>query len=304
MSADVWIVVLTWNGREDTLACLASLRGSAATVLVVDNGSADGTVAAVRETHPWAQILENGDNLGYAGGNNVGIRCALDRGARVIGVLNNDTEVDPGWLDPLVAAIEAPGRRAVSPDIRYFDDPATSWFRGGTVDPTSAWPRHLTPNEQPPSDGHPHPTPLLTGCCLFATSETWRAVGLFDEGLFLTFEDSDWSMRATKLGAELLIVSASTIRHRVSRSFRGNAGLLGSYYFARNGTVFAYRHLGPGNAVRFAMNQIIAPTVRDLLSRRTMAPAVMRLLGLAAALTGRRGPAGLVAQRVAGRTRS
>src|SRR6266498_5374030 len=104
----VWIVVLNWNGQADTLACLESLQQlhyAERRVVVVDNGSTDGSVDALRSagSRLAMEIIEAGTNLGYAGGNNLGIRYALDRGADFILILNNDTTVDPLLLDELLA---------------------------------------------------------------------------------------------------------------------------------------------------------------------------------------------------------
>src|ERR1019366_3497405 len=101
----VAVVVLSWNGREDTLACLRSLAALDAPepfVIVVDNGSSDGTADAVREAFPGVELIETGANLGFAGGNNAGITRALERGASHVLVLNNDVELDPHFVDALL----------------------------------------------------------------------------------------------------------------------------------------------------------------------------------------------------------
>ncbi|MCX6022275.1 MAG: glycosyltransferase family 2 protein, partial [Chloroflexi bacterium] len=110
----VSLVVLAWNGRDDTLECLKSLAAVSyprLEVVVVDNGSSDDTVRAVRESYPAVQLIENGKNLGYAGGNNVGILYALDRGADYVMLLNNDTVVHPDFLDVMLETLQA------NPDI-------------------------------------------------------------------------------------------------------------------------------------------------------------------------------------------
>jgi GT2 family glycosyltransferase len=303
---NVWLVVLNWNGREDTLELLSGLRLEPAQILLVDNGSTDGTIAAVRHSYPEVRTLQLGANRGYAGGNNAGISMAISEGAEIIGVLNNDTIVEPGFLAPLVAALADVGttgrpERAVSPDIRYADAPDVSWWRGSTLDYRSGRPRHLTRDEQAAVEGAETPTPLLTGCCMVARAETWRWVGRFDEGLFLIYEDSDWSMRATSAGVQLLVVSESRIRHKVSRSFTGRADALGSYYFARNGLIFAWRHLGVRPTLGFLRVQVLMRSAREVVRRRQFGPAAMRLLGVSAALLGRRGPAGRIADRAARR---
>ena len=302
----VWLVVVNWNGLEDTMDLLSGLRAEPAQILVVDNGSTDGTIGALRSSYPEVQTLQLDANLGFAGGNNAGISLALSMGADIIGVLNNDTIVEPGFLAPLVKALDVLGssrgtERAVSPDIRYADAPDVSWWRGSTLDLRSGWPRHLTPDEQSAGKDGPIPTPLLSGCCIVARAETWRRVGNFDERLFLIYEDSDWSMRATSAGVDLLVVPESRIRHKVSRSFTGRADALGSYYFARNGLIFAWRHLGVRPTLRFLRDQVLRRTAREVVRRRQFGPGAMRLLGASAATLGGRGPAGPAATWADGR---
>lgn len=290
-TTSTWLVVLNWNGREDTLELLEGLVAEPATILVVDNGSYDGTLEAVEQRFPGVPTLQTGTNLGYAGGNNAGIELALAEGADVVGVLNNDTLVEPGFLAPLLAALAAHPRSAVSPDIRYASEPDVSWFRGSFIDEHTGWPQHLPPERQPSVYGGPFTSPVLTGCCIVAGAEVWRSVGTFDDGMFLIFEDSDWSRRAVSQGVELLVVPASRVRHKVSRSFTGASSVLGSYYYARNGATFAWRHLGAVGTLRFAWRAVLRPDAKRALASSHRTRKVMEVRGLLAAVARRRGPA-------------
>lgn len=287
----VWVVVLSWYGCADTLELLDGLTQSPCEVLVVDNGSFDGTLEAVTARFPDVHLLQTGSNLGYAGGNNRGLTYALGAGADVVVILNNDTLVEPDFLTPLLAELDLAPRRAVSPDIRYADQPADSWFRGGAVERSRGWLRHLTPAEQPLGIDT-FETPWLAGCCLGATADTWRLVGLFDEDLFLLFEDADWSLRAKALEVTLLVVPQSQVLHKVSRSFTGEVGYLGHYYFARNGTVFAYRYLGAASALRFVWHHLLRPGAANLVRRRPCGSVTMHAIGLVDATRRKRGRIG------------
>jgi GT2 family glycosyltransferase len=132
-------VVLAWNGREDTLACLDALARSefrGLETVLVDNGSTDGTSDAVATAHPGVEILRSETNEGYAGGNNLGLARALARGARHVLVLNNDVEVAPDAVAALVDAAERlPAVGAVNPKILFADPPGRIWFAGATFDP-------------------------------------------------------------------------------------------------------------------------------------------------------------------------
>lgn len=290
MSDRDWLIILNWNGCQDTLELLDGLRGVQAEVLLVDNGSTDATVDEVRKRFPEVRVLENGENLGYAGGNNRGIEYALARGAEVVGVLNNDTLADPKFLAPLVAAVRSDERLAVSPEVRYASDPAVPWFRGGVVDSRIGRPVHADTDK----------TDFLTGCCLVANATAWRMVGLFDERLFLIFEDNDWSWRARRCGVRLKVVDDSIVLHKVSRSFTGVAADIGTYYFSRNALVFAARHLGASAVIRATWFEVLRPAVRDVRQGRP-GSATLRTLGLLAAAVGRRGRAGRLVSTLATR---
>jgi GT2 family glycosyltransferase len=190
-----------------------------------------------------------------------GIAWGLAHGFEVVTVLNNDTVVDPGCLDRLVATVlEGPGAEAladgaayaVSPRVTYLDNPSRAWFDGGLLDPADGLPRHTSPAESaalaaraaPP--GGAYPVDLLAGCCITATAGTWRLVGDFDERYFLNFEDSDWSLRAREAGVTLLVEPRATVRHRVSGSFVGQHSYLGTFYYTRNLLLFARSWRGHG----------------------------------------------------------
>ena len=260
--ADV-VVVLTWHGLADTLGCVASLaEGSPdAAVLVVDNGSFDGALEAVAERWPGIHTLQLPVNVGFAGGMNAGLRWALDRDARTVTVLNNDTVVPAGAVARL-AALAVAGPVAVSPTVVHADDPDRLWFGGGTVDAGTGLPRHLTAAEVAAAGstaGEPRETDLLAGACVTARAETWQRVGLFDEAYFLNFEDSEWSLRARSRGVRLVVDPATTIAHAVSASFTGAARYLGLFYYSRNGLRFVrgVEHRPLGDAGRFLRRHVL-----------------------------------------------
>jgi GT2 family glycosyltransferase len=291
----VGVVVLNWNGAEDTIRCLASLKAAAdarLTVLVVDNGSDDGSAHRIATAHPDVPILRLARNRGFSGGNNAGLRWFLERGTDVIGVLNNDTEVEPGFLEPLVATVTArPGSTYASPLVVRMDEPATPWFAGCRVDERLGIFVH---DVDPPEDAStPYPTAAVSGCCVFAHRALWQRVGLFDERYFLLFEDSDWSQRANAAGARAMVVPASRVRHAVSASFPSGAISPATYYYLRNGLLFLHEH----RHHRSEQAALAAAAVRDTLRfarRAGVRPALpaLRLQGLAVLdyLRGRFGP--------------
>lgn len=133
----VAIIILNWNGRDDTLACLHSLCHidyPNFQIVVVDNHSSDDSVAVIQKEYPHITLIQTDENLGYVGGNNVGLTFARQQNFDYALLLNNDTEVDPQFLQVLVAAAEAdPAVGIVGPTIYYFDAPQTIWSAGGAI---------------------------------------------------------------------------------------------------------------------------------------------------------------------------
>ncbi len=302
---DIALVLLNWNGWEDTRECLQSLRAVTAPcrIILVDNGSTDDSVERAREQFPEVEIIDNRANLGFAEGNNRGIRHALSTGADYVMLLNNDTLVDPHFLEPLVAAFDRdPAVGFASPVILYADEPEAVWFCGGEIDWRTGWAHH----RQPPDGVAPThgitSTPIATGCCLIAARATWEQVGLFDPRFFLFWEDSDWTLRATRAGRAGVVVAESRIWHKVSRSFRRGMPTLGTFYFVRNGLLFVRKH-GPRHplvALRFLSAWALRPSLREARRREGawLRMALLRAAGVLAYVTGSFGAAPAPAVRL------
>lgn len=287
--AGVHVVVLNWNRRDDTLSCVRSVLADgivAKHLVVVDNGSHDGIEQALRSAHPDVTFVQTGANLGFTGGMNRGVRECLAVGARFVCVLNNDTQVQPGMFAALGPYAET--GMAVSPEVRYLQNPDEPWFGAGVIDAERCWPRHLTASELAALDaadpgGRVRDSETLAGCCILASAATWRAVGPFDPAYFLLFEDADWSARARARGVPLVVARDAVLLHAVSASFTGAGALLSSYYYARNGMRFGRtrvtRHLAP--RLRFARDQLVRPALRRIRRGEVRAGALEVLFILA-----------------------
>jgi len=240
-------VVLSWNRREDTLACLRSLAAAdpAPYVIVVDNASTDGTSEAVRREFPATELIENPANLGFAEGNDIGIRHALAHGAEHVLVLNNDTVVDPGFLAPLLAeAGRRPDAGALSPKILFAEPGDLIWFADAEYEPRSGYNgRHRGYRER--DDGRFDDvveTGRVCGAAMLVPREVLEKVGAFDPELFAYSEDTDWSLRAREAGYRHYVVPASRVRHKVSAASGGESSPTALYYDVRNTLVVAERH--------------------------------------------------------------
>ena len=225
MTADrVAVVVLSWNRAEDTLLCLRSLGRAdlgGARVIVVDNGSRDGSVEAIHREFPGQRVLALAENRGYAGGNNAGIRVALDEGAEAVLLLNNDTTVAPDFLAPLLQVLEdSPEAAAVSSAVMRMDLPElldVAYIRVHL----DAYPVvRLQGVNALPSEGFTGRcmVEVGTGCSLLVRGEALRRVGLLDEDFFAYHEEVDWCIRARRMGYTILWEPLSRVFHRGSGS--------------------------------------------------------------------------------------
>jgi len=243
------VVVLNWNGADDTLACLDSLESLTYPdfqIIVVDNGSTDDSLGKLRAySSPYPLVLlETGRNLGYAGGNNVGTRHALEHGADFVLVLNNDTTVAPDLLGQLVdAARRNPDAGVLSARVMYFDNPEKVWFDGARWNESALqleWPGQ---GESETNLGTiDHDTDYACGAALFFRAEVARQVGLLDETFFLVWEEVDWCFRARKAGWRCLVVPAARIWHKIGVSFGSESSPLRMYFSIRNELLWFSRH--------------------------------------------------------------
>lgn len=240
-------VVLSWNGRERTLACLRSLGRVTYrpfSVVVVDNGSEDGSSDAVESQHPGVTLVKLPENLGFAGGMNVGARTAFAEGADAVVLLNNDMEVEPGFVEPLVEALRTdPAAAAACAQILLTGEPARVWYAGASFDPRRGHQgRNLRHGKAPlPPTSPPYASDRACGGAMLFTAATHRRLGLFDEALFAYAEDTDWSLRARHAGMHALVVPASVVHHAVSASSGGKSSPNTIYYDLRNSLVVAER---------------------------------------------------------------
>jgi GT2 family glycosyltransferase len=241
----VYVVVLTWNQRETTLECLESLAQMVYPrfrIVVVDNGSTDGTAEAIKIQFPGVEVIVNERNLGYPGGCNVGLRYALSQGAEYVFAINNDVLVAPTILDELVREA-APDVGILAPKVYFASDPQRIWSIGGRRD-------RLTfemncrgdceldrgqRNEVLEQD-------YLIGCAHLFSCSLLKEIGLLDAGYFLYYDDLDICIRARQAGYRLLMVPGAQMWHKVADSSGGVGTPRERYYMARSNVRFLRKH--------------------------------------------------------------
>lgn len=230
---EVAIIVLNWNNYPDTEACLESLSDicySNYRTIVVDNGSTDGSTDKLKRAYSDEvdDFIENKENLGYAGGNNVGIRKALSEGVDYVLLLNNDTIVTPNFLEQLVTVAEYVDQTGVvGPKILNSNDKTvqSTGFRQSPIFPfykrdgpeTTRW-----------------ECDYVHGCCVLISEEVFEEIGLLDEEYFLYVEERDFYIRAKKAGYKVIMNPDSVVVHEGMGSTSGALTRIGAYWKIRN----------------------------------------------------------------------
>jgi GT2 family glycosyltransferase len=229
MKADTAIVLLNWNSGEMTAECIRSLfqmNDSAFEIIVVDNGSKDGSAEYLRKQFPQITILPQDHNLGFAAGCNVGMKLAMQRGFKYVLPLNNDTVVDPAFLAELsLAANEHPQAAMISPKIYFWDLPDRFWWAGGSFSLWTGMAKHIGRKEVDHGQfDRSVELDWATGCALLMSTAALRETGLFDESLFGNGEDLDLSLRLRKAGYQIWFAPKSRLWHKEGVDYRKNVG--------------------------------------------------------------------------------
>ncbi len=221
------ILVLNWNGKGHTLECLSSLEKVSSidlcSTLVIDNGSTDDSVEAIRKAFPQIPILELDENLGYAGGCNAGIRWALGKSFEWILLLNNDAIAEPDFIDAFLAASRQ------KPSAAILGAKAYSRSRLGQIDSFGGYWNPASAQFEDPARGKTDEPAFeqmqiadyVCGCALFMRREVPETIGLLDERFFLFWEEADFCTRARRHGFEIWTAPQAKVHHKVSASFTG-----------------------------------------------------------------------------------
>ena len=261
----VAIVILNWNGKEDTLECLKSVRKidyQNSEIIVVDNGSSDDSVTAIQKNFPEVKVLETGKNLGYAGGNNAGIRYALKHQADHILLLNNDTIVDRELINEFMGVSAEFGHSGIfGAKIYYYNEPNIIWYAGGKLKYGAFHFIHVGMGSI--DNGQKYniieETDYITGCALFISKGVLEKIGLFDENYFLIYEETDLCFRAKKSSIKCYVVPKAKVWHKESRSFGGRFSPLYIYFLTRNKLLWAENHLKLKNLLK-----LYERTIKDI----------------------------------------
>ena len=286
----VYIVVLNYNNYDDTVETIESIERldyENYKILLVDNGSEKEVVERIRERFPELRIVETGKNLGYAGGNNFGIRVALSEGAEYVLVLNNDIVLESDALKKMVEIMEKEANcAACQPLVKFYKEREKIWSAGTKM--FLGYPRlYLKGKKEAIEDVFEAPFGL-SGCAILVRASAFRDIGLFDERLFLMHEETEWCVRAKKKGYKLLVVASAVVYHKVSATL----GFLSEkylYYVSRNWLIVA-RSLGLKGYIFAVVTEFLVRLpyyLVLLLMRKRIRPLGSYLRGVLHGLCGR-----------------
>lgn len=259
----IFVSLLNFNGKKNTLACLDSLRdikkdNFKLTIVAIDNASEEkfdlrsGNIGDI----PLV-IIKNEKNLGFSGGHNVGIKYCLENGADYVLTLNNDTYVDKNFLEELLKVSENDKKIGILAPKIYFapgfefhkerylkkELGKVFWYAGGVMDWNNVIGHHRgVDNIDKGQFDKTEETELATGCCILIKKEVFEKVGMFDDKYFLYYEDADLSIRAKRKGFKIAYVPKSMIWHKNASSAGGSGSVLQDYYIARNRLLFGFRY--------------------------------------------------------------
>ncbi|MFC1452311.1 glycosyltransferase family 2 protein [Verrucomicrobiota bacterium] len=247
----VSIIVLNWDNAEETLECLDSLYRidyPNFEVLVVDNGSRDGSPDVIERECPRVELIRIPENCGFSRANNVGIRHVAGRGTDYCLLLNNDTVVDPRILAELTdAARTLPDAGFLGARIYYYAEPRRIWAAMARWDPEACVFEHIGNNEMddPEKFGAVRETDYASGCALFFGMPLVDRIGLLEPRFYCYFEEVDWCFRALRNGFRNYYVPNARLWHKVSVAYGGNESPVIRYFRTRNTLLWARRNLPP-----------------------------------------------------------
>ncbi len=230
-------VVLNYKRAQSTVECIQSLKMSTdeiQEIIVVDNASCDESVEYITKNIPEIKIIESKRNLGYTGGMNLGLRCALENQPEYIWIMNSDVLVKENTLEYLLQEIEKkPNIGAASGTIYYYPNKNKIWYAGGNLVYWRA--SAFTSYKRPKPEDESRIVSFLSGCSIIIRVKALQNVGLFDERYFMFNEDAELSSRIKKKKYELLYVPGAVLYHRVDKELNTPFRL---YYSTRNRLLF------------------------------------------------------------------
>lgn len=294
-SPKVSIILLNYNGFEDTINCFQSIQKISYDnydVILVDNASTDASINKIMTylqdnnaehvffktpeiamdnimPKPKISLIQSLFNGGYGHGNNIGIKYALKNDAQYILVLNNDTIVDSGFVEPMVKICEEDKRVGIaSGKIHFYNKPDVIWFNGGKFSPCTAKVEHFNFNEKDVGQVPREAVTFISGCLWLIPRKVFRDVGFIYEEYFMYMEDVEFCQRVLTKGYKLKIAKDSNILHKVGGSYSGQLSSFSVYYRSKNKVSFILEKLNYRCKAQALFSLIFLESLRYIYIKR------------------------------------
>ena len=293
--SSTWAVVVNWNGGEDNVECLRSLIADGLAedrVVFVDNASTDGSPDAVARAFPHVHLIRNERNEGYGHGTNRGVELALEEGAELVFLVNNDVTVPRGMFAVLTDALRAePELGVVGPRVVYREDPGRLWCAGGRM----TYRQNLSvlighDQADGPRWRQERDVDYVPGCAMLVRREVFERIGLLDGDYFAYHEDIEFCLKARAAGFGVRLIGAGLAYHAAHASTGGGYNPLRKYMMGVNTIWFLRRYGTPARWLSFFLFDVVTlPFVWALRARRGEGRSVRaKARGLLDGLRGRR----------------
>lgn len=241
----VYIIVLNYNGYVDTVECIESLKAITYKnhrIVIVDNNSTDGSCGKLKSEYIDIEFVESDENLGYAGGNNLGIKRALENNAGYVCIINNDVVVEPSFLEPILSKMEKDKSIGIAGSkVCEYTDRSKIQSTGSRVDLFRGNVYQLNTGVPADSVKEDLEVDYISGACLVVRKDVIDKTGLLPEVYFLFFEETEWCLKAGRAGYKVKCICDSAIYHKGSSTIDKISGIK-EYYMVRNNIIFEKRN--------------------------------------------------------------
>lgn len=240
---NVAIVLVNYNGFKDTIECIESIKANNFKnykIIVVDNASFSDDAKIIKEKCNDIILIKSKENLGFSGGNNLGIKYALDNKFDKILLLNNDTIIDADMIENLLKYSD--DSTIVTPKMYYYDEKNVIWYGGGYINKFTGKANHYQINSEDQNDTDVKECTFATGCCIMIDSNIIEKCGYLSEEYFMYCEDTDYCLNLLKNNVKILYNPNAKLWHKVSKSTGGSLSEFSIYYMTRNRLIYLKKY--------------------------------------------------------------
>ena len=268
MNKQTHIILVNYNGYKDTIECIKSLKNlkyNNYKIIIVDNASSDNSINELNKyVGDNLLLLKSNENLGFSGGNNIGIKYALENDADYVMLLNNDTEVEPNFLEYMINAAESDKSIGiVGCKIKYYDNKNLLWYAGGQVNWFKFIGEHFGMREEDNGQYDKFKKiSFMTGCCMLIKREVIEKVGMLPDEYFMYFEDVDFCVKVQEAGYKIVYEPKAVIYHKVGISGGGEESPFSIKWCTRNRIYFMNKYSYKVSKGKFILSNLFFYTTR------------------------------------------